>query len=433
MSILAVSVSHRSTSVARLGELAMDAATAAKLAQTLVTGEHIEEAVVLSTCNRTEVYAYVSRFHGGLDEAVQALADRTGASVSQLRTSCAVYFDEAAVAHAFSVAAGLESVVLGESQILGQVRSALAQAQAQGTVGTVLNALFQQAIRVGKRVQTETAVAGTGRSLVTAAYDLLSAANGELDGRRVLVLGAGSMAGLAARTAAAAGAGVTCVNRTFERAQRLAETVGGRAAELSRLAVELQRADVLVTCTGARSLHLGRDELTGTAVTGVVDLGLPADVSADVTTLGIVLVNLDLLVATRSETASAEVDQARALVRAEVQDFLGVRRAASVTPTVVALRTMAQQVVDAEVKRLDARLPDLDERARGEVQRTLRRIADKLLHTPTVRVKELSADPDALDYAAALRELFALDPSNVAAVMSAEGMSAEGMSAETRT
>jgi glutamyl-tRNA reductase len=420
MSVLAVSVSHRSTSVAQLARLAMDPATAAKLAATLVGSEHIDEAVVLSTCNRTELYASVSRFHGGLDDAILALADLAGESVSGLRTMCGVFFDEGAVAHAFSVASGLDSVVVGENQILGQVRSALALAQAEGTVGTVLNALFQQAIRVGKRVQTETAVAGAGRSLVTAAYELLNAAQGDLEGRRVLVLGAGAMAGLAARTAAAAGAQVTCVNRTLERAQRLAEAVGGTAAPLARLADELAGTDVLVTCTGARTLHIGVDDLIGTPVTAVVDLALPADVSAEVTALGIVLVNLDLLVATRSETASPEVEDARALVTSEVRDFLGARRAASVAPTVVALRTMASQVVTAELKRLDARLPSLDEHERDEVQRTVRRIADKLLHTPTVRVKELSADPDALDYAAALRELFALDPQAVAAVMSAE-------------
>lgn len=420
MSILALSVSHRTTSVARLASLAMDGPTAAKLAQTLVSGEHIDEAVVLSTCNRTELYTSVSRFHGGLDEAMQALADLAGEPVAELRTMCGVFFDEGAVAHAFSVASGLDSVVVGESQILGQVRAALALSQAEGTVGSVLNALFQQAIRVGKRVQTETEISVAGRSLVSAAYDLLTAAQGDLDDRRVLVLGAGAMAGLAARTAAAAGAKVTCVNRTLERAQRLADSFGGVAAPLSRLHEVLTETDVLVTCTGARTVHIGADELIGTPVTGVVDLALPADVSAEVTALGIVLVNLDLLVATRSEASSPEVQEARELVRSEVRDFLGVRRAAAVAPTVVALRTMAQQVVTNEMKRLDARLPSLDGHERDEVQHTLRRIADKLLHAPTVRVKELSAEPDAVDYAAALRELFALNPTAVAAVMSPE-------------
>ena len=420
MSILAVSVSHRSTSMARLAALALDPATAGKLTHALAGSEHIDEAVVLSTCNRTELWVSVSRFHGGLDDAVLALSDLAGEPVAELRAMSRVFFDEGAVAHAFSVASGLDSVVLGESQILGQVRGALAVAQEQGAVGTVLNALFQQAIRVGKRVQTETGVAGAGRSLVSAAYELLVAAQGDLLDRRVLVVGAGAMAGLAARTAAAAGARITCVNRTLERAQRLADVVGGRAEPLERLSAALAETDVLVTCTGARSLHLDATDLAGTPVTAAVDLALPADVAADVTGLGILLVNLDLLVATRSETATPEVEAARALVRSEVRDFLGVRRAAAVAPTVVALRSMAEQVVAAEMRRLDARVPSLDEHERDEVQRTMRRIADKLLHAPTVRVKELSADPDALDYAAALRELFALDPQAVAAVMSPE-------------
>ncbi len=196
MSILVVSVSHKSTSVAELGQLAMDAPAAAKLADQLVGSEHIDEAVVLSTCNRTELYVSVTRFHGALDDATQALADTAGLGVPALRSRCAVFFDEGAVAHTFSVTSGLDSVVVGESQILGQVKAALTLCQAHGTVGSVLNSLFQQAIRVGKRVQTETGIGTAGRSLVSAAFRLLTADIGPLEGRRVLVVGAGAMAGL---------------------------------------------------------------------------------------------------------------------------------------------------------------------------------------------------------------------------------------------
>jgi glutamyl-tRNA reductase len=421
MSILVVSVSHRSTSVGMLSRLAMDAASTAKLAETLVSSDHVDEAVVLSTCNRTELYTSVSRFHGGLDDAVTALADLAGLTVEELRTICQVFFDEGAVAHTFAVAAGLDSVVLGESQILGQVRTALSLCQTQGTVGTVLNALFQQSLRVGKRVQTETGIGSAGRSLVTAAFEVLTAERGELAGRRVLVVGAGAMAGLAARTAAAAGASVSCANRTLAKAQRLADLVGGRAVPLSELDTALAGTDVLVTCTGAQSMMIGAAQLAGTPVTGVVDLALPADVSEDVHGLGISLVNLDRLVAGRDdESVTPEVVEARALVRSEVRDFLGARRAAQVAPTVVALRSMASEVVTTEMDRLTSRLPSLDDHERSEVQRTVRRVVDKLLHQPTVRVQKLSSDPDAVDYAAALRELFALDPHSVAAVMSAE-------------
>ncbi len=421
MSILVVSVSHKTTSVGMLARLAMDGPSAAKLADQLLMSEHIDEAVVLSTCNRTEIYASTARFHGGLDDATAALADCTGLIPSELRTLCSVYFDEGAVAHTFAVASGLDSMVVGESQILGQVKAALTLCQTHGTVGTVLNSLFQQALRVGKRVQTETGIGSAGRSLVTAAYDLLTAERGGLAGRRVLVVGAGVMAGLAARTAAAAGASVSCVNRTFERADRLAQAVGGRAIRLEDLDGALTRTDIVVTCTGARSMTLGTEELSHTPVVGVVDLALPADVSPEVTELGITLVNLERLVGSQLDTASsAEVEDARALVRAEVWDFQGLRRSAQVAPTVVALRSMATEVMVGEMKRLDARLPSLDDHERSEVQRTLRRVVDKLLHQPTVRVQELAADPDAVDYAAALRELFALDPQAVAAVMSPE-------------
>jgi glutamyl-tRNA reductase len=399
----------------------MDPATATKLAESMLASEHVEEAVVVSTCNRTELYAVVSRFHGGLDDLTTTLSDFTGSHVADLQQMCSVYFDEGAVAHTFAVASGLDSMVVGESQILGQVKAALTHAQAQGTVGTLLNSLFQQAIRVGKRVQTETTIGSAGRSLVSAAYELLTRQCGPLQGRRVLVLGAGAMAGLAARTAAAAGADVTCVSRTFERAQRLADSVAGSAVPLAQLDAALAEADVLVTCTGAKDMLIAADRLAGTAVRGVVDLALPADVSDDVRDLGITLVNLDRLVDDQVDSATAaEIEAARELVRAEVQDFLGLRRAAQVAPTVVALRTMASDVVSAEMARLDSRLPQLAASERDEVYRTVRRVVDKLLHQPTVRVQELASDTESVDYAAALRELFALDPHTVAVMMSPE-------------
>ena len=421
MSILVVSVSHKSTSVAELAELDLDSPSSVKLTDQLLTSEHIDEAVVLATCNRTEIYASVSRFHGALADASDALAQVGGLTVAQLQARCAVYFDEGAVAHTFAVASGLDSVVVGESQILGQVKGALTLAQGQGSVGSVLNSLFQQALRVGKRVHAETGIGSAGRSLVSAAYRLLTDERGPLAGRRVLVVGAGAMAGLAARTAAAAGASVTCVNRTLSRAELLAAAVGGRAVPLSGLSEALTSTDVLVTCTGARNLTITVDNLAGTPVLGVVDLALPADVSPAVIDAGITLVNLDRLVAEQHDQAgTSEVEAARNLVQQEVRDFLGLRRAAQVAPTVVALRTMASEVVAAELRRLESRLPGLDDRERDEVQRSVRRIVDKLLHAPTVRVQELSTDPEAPDYAAALRVLFALDPHSIAAVMSPE-------------
>jgi glutamyl-tRNA reductase len=421
MSILALSVSHKTAPVEVLARLALDAPTSTKLVDALLASEHIDEAIVLSTCNRTEIYAAVSRFHGALDDISTTLADFAGMNLEGLQDVCAVYFDEGAVAHTFSVASGLDSVVVGESQVLGQVKAALTHCQAVGSVGTVLNTLFQSAIRVAKRVHSETGIGSAGRSLVTAAYDLLTRNGGDLAGQRVLVVGAGAMAGLAARTAAEAGAAVTCANRTLTRAERLAAAVGGAAVELSELSGALKRTDVLVTCTGAKTVAITAVDLADTPVNGVVDLALPADVDPAVADLGIELVNLERLVAEQKDSGTgAEVEFARDLVRQEVTGFLSVRRSAQVAPTVVALRSMASSVVAAELARLDGKLPNLGARERAEVQRTVGRIVDKLLHQPTVRVQELAADPDALDYAAALRELFALHPQSVAAVMSTD-------------
>ena len=320
MSILVVSVSHKSTSVSHLGQLALDSPASAKLAEQLVGSEHIDEAVVLSTCNRTELYASVSRFHGALDDATQVLADVAGLRGSELRSLCAVFFDEGAVAHAFSVASGLDSLVIGESQILGQVKGALTLAQSHETVGTVLNSLFQQAIRVGKRVHTETGIGSAGRSLVSAAYQLLT--------RRARVRSTaggcssseparwpGWPRGLPRRTAHPSPAPTA----RCPAPSGLAEAVGGKAVALSDLAQALAETDVLVTCTGARTFTIGVEDLAGTPVRGVVDLALPADVAPEVVEHGVCLVNLDRLVTEQPDAASAqEVEDARALVLDEV-------------------------------------------------------------------------------------------------------------------
>jgi glutamyl-tRNA reductase len=420
VSILVVSVSHKTTSFDVLCQLSMSADASAKLAESLIGSEHIDEAVVLSTCNRTEIYAEVARFHAGLDEITAQLADACGVDPALLRGICSVYFDEGAVAHTFNVSSGLDSMVIGESQILGQVRTALTGSQHAGTVGTVLNSLFQQGIRVGKRVQSETAIGGAGRSMVSAALRHYESLTGPLAGSRVAIVGAGSMARLAARTVAAEGAVVTTLNRTYDRAKRLAESVDGRARPLADLAVALTETDLVITCTGARDLVLTPEMVVGTGLRAVIDLALPADADPAIAEQ-LPLINLDLLLQAGNEGVStAEVDSARELVRREVGDFLSRRRAAQVTPTVVALRSMAAEVTQSELRRLDGRLPDLGEKDRAEIAKTVRRVVDKLLHHPTVRLQEFAANQGQVDYAAALRELFALDPQAVAAVMSPE-------------
>jgi glutamyl-tRNA reductase len=420
MTLLAVGVSHRTAPVALLEQFAMGADDRVKALHELVESDHVSEALVLATCNRVEVFAEVERFHGGVADVSRVLARQAGATVEELSPYVTVHYEDQAVAHLFSVAAGLDSMVVGETQVLGQLRAAYALARDEGTVGRALHPVAQRALRVGKRVHTETGIDRAGASLVSVALARAEQRIGSLAGRRVLVVGAGSMGALTAATLARREADVVVSSRTETSAARLATSIGGRAAHLSGLPAELTAADVLVTCTGASGIVVGTDVVTG-AMAGragrplvVVDLALPRDVDPGVGALpGVHVVDLALLQGDRATggdpaVAADDISAAHALVEAETALLRAERQAAEVAPTVSALRSQAAGVVDAELLRLSSRLPDLDARARAEIARTVRRVVDKLLHEPTVRVKELAATPGDTDYAGALRALFGL-------------------------
>jgi glutamyl-tRNA reductase len=422
MSVLVVGISHRSAPVSVLERVAVDGEGAAKLVRDVAAGEHVVEAAVIATCNRLEIYAEVDRFHGSVEELSGLLVERAGSSTEDLLGHLYVHYDDGAVSHLFQVAAGLDSMAVGEAQILGQTRHALARGQEAGTVGAALNVLFQQALRVGKRAHAETGIDKAAPTLVSAALDRV----GDVRGHRAVVVGAGSMAALATATLTRRGAtDVVVVNRTPQRASRLAAEHGVRAASLDALAAEVARADVVVACTGSTGVLVTADMVAaGQRDLAIVDLALPHDVAPEVRERpGVTLVTLaDLADDLRDSAAGAEVDAVREIVTEEVAAFLTARRQASVTPTVVALRSMATEVVDAELARLLVRLPDLDDTSRDEVLQSLRRVADKLLHQPTIRVKELANETGAVSYAAALAELFALDPDAVEAVTRPEGL-----------
>lgn len=429
MSVLVVGISHKSAPVALLEQLALDGPALHKLIDDVAASEHVTEATVIATCNRLEIYAEVDRFHGSVEEVSRLVVDRAGESTEAMLPHLYVHYDDGAVSHLFQVVAGLDSMAVGEGQILGQTRAALSAGQEIGTVGPSLNLLFQQALRVGKRARAETGIDRAAPSLVSAALDRSHAEAGDLSGKRVLVVGAGSMASLATATVAGRGAAsVTVANRTTGNAARLAQEYGARSAALDDLAAELAVADVVVSCTGAAGILISRDMVAAATAGGrevsILDLALPHDVDPAVAELpGVSLVGLaDLADQLADSDAGQEVEAVRRIVTQEVAAFLSVRRQASVTPTVVALRSMATSVVDAEMERLMGRLPDLDEAARAEVLHTVRRVADKLLHQPTVRVRELANEAGVVSYAAALAELFALDPDAVDAVTRPEGL-----------
>ena len=426
MSVLVVGISHKSAPVELLERLALDADGTVKLISDVIAGEHVTEATAIVTCNRLEVYAEVDRFHGSVEDLSGLLVERAAQSTEALLPHLYVHYDEGAVSHLFQVAAGLDSMVVGEGQILGQTREALRVGQEHGTVGPALNTLFQQALRVGKRAHAETDIDRAAPSLVTAALERSTVPVG---GSRAVVLGAGAMASLAVAHLSRGGAdSISVLNRTAANAERLAAEYAATSVPLAALGDELAAADIVISCTGSPEPLVRLADVV-TACGGsdrpltVIDLALPHDVDPSVADLpGVELISLaGLADELRGLEATAGVEDVRTIVGQEISAFLAVRRQASVTPTVVALRSMATAVVDAEMERLASRLPGLDEATRAEVLQTVRRVADKLLHEPTVRVKELADAEPAVSYTAALAELFRLDPEAVDRMTRAEG------------
>jgi len=442
MSLLVVGLSHRTAPVSVLERVTLTSDARGKLLQDAVAAEPATEAVVLATCNRVELYADVDKFHAGVAELSTLLARHSGVGLEELTPHLYVHYEDRAVHHLLSVACGLDSMVVGEGQILGQIKDALALGQELHTAGRLLNDLFQQALRVGKRAHSETGIDRAGQSLVTFGLAQLAPVTGPLAGRRALVVGAGSMSSLAATTLARAGVNTLVIaNRTVERAERLARQLTeqgtrARAVGMAEVPATLAEVDLVVSCTGATGLVLTADDVRTALVPraadgplAVLDLAMPRDVDQAVHGLdGVAFVDIESLAAASADAPmAADVDQVRAIVSQEVAAFGAAQRAARITPTVVALRAMAADVVAGELTRLDGRLPDLDGKQRAEISQTVRRVVDKLLHAPTVRVKQLAGEPGGAGYADALRELFDLDPQAVAAVSHPAGVTHNGI------
>jgi glutamyl-tRNA reductase len=424
--------------------------------------------LVVSTCNRVEVYAEVEKFHGGVSAICELLARHSGIPLAELTPHLYVHYEDRAVQHLLSVACGLDSMVIGEGQILGQVRQALRIAGEQGTLGRALSDLGSLALRAGKRAHAETGIDRAGASLVSVGLDAAArllrgvtplggvtphggaeaAPAGVLAGLSVLVVGAGSMSSLAVATAARLGAArLVVVNRSASRAQQLAAsapaTVPAAAADLSRLPGGIAAADLVVSCTGAPGHVITADTvraaLASRAPAGrrlvLLDLALPRDVDPAAAALpGVSVIGLEeVRQGTHQGAHEQDVAAVRQIVAEELAAQVSADRAARVAPTVVALRAKAAEVVDAELARLAGRVGGLDARARREIAQSMRRIADKLLHAPTVRVKELAGSPGGDSYEAVLRVLFDLDPEAVQAVTRPDAVAPGWPEQEVRT
>jgi glutamyl-tRNA reductase len=422
MSVLVVGLNHRTVPLELLERMAVSRDRLAKALADLAGRPFVSEAVLLSTCHRIEVYAVAERFHGAVQDIRHFLSELAFVPPEDFSDYLYTYYDEAAAGHLFTVAAGLDSVVLGESQVLGQVRDAWEAARREGTAGTQLSSLFRHAVEAGKRARAETAIGRGVTSLSQAAVAMATQRlDGSLAGRHILVVGTGEVGeGMVADLSAGGAGDVLLANRTWEKAVALAARIGGRAVPLDAMAEALADADVVFTSAASSDVVLDR-ETVSLVMAGrpsrpvlIVDLALPRNVDPGVRDVpGVTLLDLDDLqgfVRAGLDQRRKEVARVRAMLDDELRRYVEVTTVREVAPTVAALHASAERVRAAEVDRFRGRLAGLDPRQRESVEALTRGLVAKLLHDPTVRLKDTAGSAQGERLASALRELFGLSP-----------------------
>jgi glutamyl-tRNA reductase len=420
VSLIVVGLNHRTVPVGLLERMAVPESALSKVLHDLVAREHLNEVAVLSTCNRTEIYAYSTRFHAAVGDIVHFLGDYSGADADELSPHLYTYYDDAAVTHLFNVAAGLDSMLVGENEILGQVRDAWRVATAEGTAATLLGYVFRHAVESGKRVRTETEISRHPVSVSSAAVAVAGERMGGLEGAQVLVLGAGAMAeGIALALVHRDCGRITIANRTLGRAEALARRVAGHAVPLGELATEIARADLVLASTGSREVLVERGVVEAAVADRparplmIVDVALPRDFDPGVGELyNVTLLDLDDLkdfAQRSSERRRVAIALARELVTDAVEHYLDERRQRIAAPTVTALRDRGRAVKTAELDRFRARLSALDDETRRTVEALVDGVVSKLLHEPTVRLKAAAGTDHGDLYIDAIRALFDLD------------------------
>ncbi|MEZ5171165.1 MAG: glutamyl-tRNA reductase [Acidimicrobiia bacterium] len=419
MSLIVVGLNHRTAPVDVLERAAVPASDVPKVLLDLSQRDHLHEAVLLSTCNRTEVYARCTRFHAAVDDVRASILRHSGLSEYALSEHLYTYYDDAAVAHLFGVAAGVDSMIVGEGEILGQVREAWRASEAESAVGASLGRAFRQAVEVGKRARTETTIGERKVSIASAAVELASRSLGSLQGRRILVLGAGEVGeGMAVALAGSSVRDVIVANRSAERAAGLAERVGGRAVSLDDAHDALDDVDVLLASTAATDLLFERSDFETLMERRperpllIVDVAVPRDVDPGVAEVpGVTLLDIDDLKSFTDESMEqrrGEVGTVRAIITDELDRYRAERSAREVAPLVTALRERAEAIRAAELDRWVVKLGGLDDSEREALDRVTRGLVNKLLHEPTVRVKEAAGSDSGDLYVDALRALFDL-------------------------
>jgi glutamyl-tRNA reductase len=419
MSIVAIGCNHRSTPLSKLERMTVAPADMPKMLWELNQADNLSEVVVLSTCNRIEVYAFAERFHGGYRDVREALARSAGLAPEDVADHLYAHHDAEAVRHLFSVAAGLDSAVVGEHEVLGQVRDAWETARSEGTVGSVLGGLFRHAIETGKRARTETSIARGIASVSQAAVALADARIRGIEGRTVLVIGAGQMAEGTVKSLAGAGAAeVLVANRTWSRAVALADACAGEAVPLEKLTEALTRIDVLVTTTGAQELILEAGDVTALSARRegrdlvIVDVAVPRDVDPAARRIpGVTLLDMDDIGAFIDKGLAGrngEVESVRSIVSGEVDRYQAIVSAREVAPLISQWRSRSESIRSAELDRFATKLAGLEPAEREAVEALTKGIVNKLLHEPTVRLKDAAGRARGDRLAESLRDLFDL-------------------------
>jgi glutamyl-tRNA reductase len=420
VAVVVVGLNQRTVPLEILERMTVSDARLPKALHDLLGREFLSEAVVLSTCMRTEIYAVAGRFHGAMSDVRNFLTQWGGIEPERLSDLLYSFYDDAAASHLFQVASGIDSAVLGEGEVLGQVRDAWEAARQEGAAGPVLGRLFRHAVEVGKRARSETAITRGITSLSQAAVAMAAERLGGLEGRTILVLGAGEMGeGMAHALAAVPGIGqVLVANRTWTKAAALAKRFGGRPVELGGLPNALEEADLLLTSTGAPGVLLEAGDLEAVlpARRGrsllVVDIAVPRDVDPGVGQLpDVTLLNMDDLKAFADAGMAErrhEIPAVNQIIAEEVGRFAELSAAREMAPLVVELRDRAEELRVAELEKYHVRLSGLDERQRAAVEALTRGLLAKLLHEPTVGLKEAAGSARGEQLAEAVRTLFNL-------------------------
>jgi len=419
MSIVVLGVNYHTSPVTLLEKVMIPVPALSEALRVLSSHSDIREVVVLSTCNRTEVYAVAERFHGAHDDILEFLCETSGLSADDITPHLYSQFDDDAVVHLFEVAAGIDSAVLGETEIVGQVRDAWDFAMKQGTSRSTLNLLFRYALESGKRARTETGISRSTASVAHAAVEMAEEILGTLSGKRVLVVGAGEMGeGVAGALSRAGTESITVLNRTVSRAEALAEKIGARVSEFESLETELFSADVVLACTGAGGVIIDHELMSrvrkdvATPLL-VVDIALPRDVAASVAELpGVTLRDLDHLSdwAQRGiDKRASEVGQVREIIGEEVKRFLLDQTQRQAAPLVAQLREVVESIRTAEMERFESALAAMTPEQRELVESISHGIINKMLHAPSVRLREAAGTPQGERLSAAVRDLFSLE------------------------